>query len=508
MSEIINETINELNKPTQNNVFSIGDNPVTVLEKINQVERYLKQIDTSVDTSINTANEALEKANNAFEANGTLVKINGENQLTWSADFAESERQKTKNLFNALNVKMQTGLSYNENTNTFTYTVNEPMSSGITAFVVIPLGYLDAGTYTVSFQSTSSVVDNENGYTEYIIGKLNQQGDYESLIVTSDQLAGYNTITFTISERLYVGINWYYKRGWIEGDTPAGTKTLTNIQLETGSVATNWQPYNGAIVHEKKLNEIVNGKYPIDINACTTYDQVFNQLQNATYGQCGIGVNHTNAIKSLLPTFPTNAFYVDCVANVIKNKYTASPNLYAIRFTGYPFGSNQPIYYCDVFYDGENTIVTGWYKPETVELIYDIDTKNTLGGTAYRVGIPFSNISISNVDFNKYKYLRFTCRWNTHLDNWFGGAITFDLDLTTPYNSDAEYMSVISNRPSSCYVADDALTYDLVGQITVNGSKNSLGVNGYKITYTGQRTAYTSDNYLTYFRIEKIEGIK
>jgi hypothetical protein len=95
MSEIINETINELNKPTQNNVFSIGDNPVTVLEKMNQIERYLKQIDNSVDTSINTANEALEKANNAFEANGTLVKINGENQLTWSADFAESERQKS-----------------------------------------------------------------------------------------------------------------------------------------------------------------------------------------------------------------------------------------------------------------------------------------------------------------------------------------------------------------------------------------------------------------------------
>ena len=95
MSEIINETINELNKPTQNNVFSIEDDPVTVLEKINQVERYLKQIDTSVDTSINTANEALEKANNAFEANGTLVKISGENQLTWSADFAESERQKS-----------------------------------------------------------------------------------------------------------------------------------------------------------------------------------------------------------------------------------------------------------------------------------------------------------------------------------------------------------------------------------------------------------------------------
>ena len=141
-------------------------------------------------------------------------------------------------------------------------------------------------------------------------------------------------------------------------------------------------------------------------------------------------------------------------------------------------------------------------------LIYEINTKNTIGGTPYTAGIPFSNISISNVDFNKYKYLRFTCRWNNHGSNWFGGTITFDLDLTTPYNSDAEYMSVISSRPSSCYVADDALTYDLVGIINVNGNKNSLSVRGYKITYTGERTVFTSDNYLPYFRIEKIEGIR
>ena len=251
MSEIIDETINELNKPTQNNVFSIEDNPVTVLEKINQVERYLKQIDNRVDTSINTANEALEKANNAFEANGTLVKINGENQLTWSADFAESERLKSE-------------------------------------------------TY-------------------------------------------------------------------------------------------------GAIVHEKDI---------------------------------------------------------------------------------------EPV------------------------LIYEMNTKNTIGGKPYTAGIPFYSTTISNVDLSPYKHVRLICRWNDHGDNWFGGTITFDLDLTTPYNSDAEYMSVISSRPSSCYVADDATTFDLVGQIVVNGSKNSLSVNGYKITYTGERTTYTSDNYLPYFRIEKMEGYK
>ena len=101
---------------------------------------------------------------------------------------------------------------------------------------------------------------------------------------------------------------------------------------------------------------------------------------------------------------------------------------------------------------------------EHIETIYEIKTKNTIGGTAYTAGIPFSNISISNVDFNKYKYLRFTCRWNTNLDNWFGGTITFDLDLQTPYNSDSNYISVISNRPSSCFISDDSKTFELVGE--------------------------------------------
>lgn len=144
---------------------------------------------------------------------------------------------------------------------------------------------------------------------------------------------------------------------------------------------------------------------------------------------------------------------------------------------------------------------------EHVETIYEMNTKNTIGGVAYTAGIPFSNISIFNVDFNKYKYLRFTCRWNGESTNWYGSTITFYLDLKTPYDINQNYMSVISNRPSNCYVSDDALTFDLVGKIIVTPNKNGLGVGGYKITYTGERTAYTSDNYLPYFRIEKIEGV-
>ena len=234
----------------------------------------LKLINSVKNIEIGTLNGIIQCHTEKLDNNE--IFLDGVNDYP-AITFAENERQKSKNLFNALNVKMVDRLSYNENTNTFTYTVNKPMSSGDTAYVIIQFGYLDAGTYTVSFQSTSSVVDNENGYTEYIIGKLNQQGDYESSIVVSDQLAGYNTITFTINERLYVGMLWYYKRGWIDGDTPPGIKTLKNIQLEYGSMATDYQPYYGQITHngnpavEFAENERQKSKNLFDLNYNGTF---------------------------------------------------------------------------------------------------------------------------------------------------------------------------------------------------------------------------------------------
>lgn len=411
------------------------------------------------------------------------ITHNGDKEI----EFAEKEYQKSKNVLDINKAEFKANSQTHSTLSNGTITINAGNQFCYISSLTNLCDLKPNIPYTLSYVTN-------NGYSyiyQYIEGATGfTWNNGETKIFTQTEL-----------DRIANNLLLLY------GSTDS-TVTYSNIQIEEGSVATDYQLYDGEIIHEKKLNEIVNGKYPIDINACTTYDQVFNQLQNAAYGQCGIGVNHTNAIKSLLPTFPTNASYVDCVANVIKNKYTASENLYAIRFTGCPFGVNQPIYYCDVFYDGEHTTVTGWYKPEISDLIYEMNTKNTIGGKPYTAGIPFYSTTISNVDLSPYKHVRFTCRWNDHGDNWFGGTITFDLDLTTPYNSDAEYMSVISNRPSQCYIADSATTFDLVGQIVVNGNKNSLGVNGYKITYTGERTTYTSDNYLPYFRIEKMEGFR
>ena len=258
MSEIINETINELDKPTQNNVFSIEDDPVTVLEKINQVERYLKQIDTRVDTSINTANEAMEKANTAFEANGTLVKINGENQLTWSADFAESERQKSKNL---IPYPYHDGNSIVSNG--ITFTVNNDQSISVSGTIAdhnfnavmwiawdIPL---KAGTYRISDSSQ----DND-------LGVVAQIGD------------GYYSGEFTLSSDATAKI--YLQVG--KGSTKTYNDTIRFMLCE--GTDTDWQPYNGAIVHEK------------DIEPILIYDKdTKNTIGGTAYGD-GIPINNTN----------------------------------------------------------------------------------------------------------------------------------------------------------------------------------------------------------------------
>ena len=235
MSEIINETINELNKPTQNNVFSIEDDPVTVLEKINQVERYLKQIDSRVDTSINTANEALEKANNAFEANGTLVKINGENQLTWSADFAESERQKSKNLLDINKAEFKGESSTYSTLSGGTITINAGNAFCYISSLTNLCNLKPNIPYTLSY-----VTNNGNSYIyQYIEGS------------TGFAWNNGETKTFTQAELDRIGNNLLL----LYGSTDS-TVTYSNIQIEEGSTSTDYQPYNGAIVHEKEIVDI------------------------------------------------------------------------------------------------------------------------------------------------------------------------------------------------------------------------------------------------------------
>ena len=473
-------------------------------------------------------------------------------------DFAESERQKSKNLFNINNgiykgalttsggLATANNVSFSINNETITLTTDTYDWRGIHSEYFKLKGNT---VYTLSY-SRSDVVAflvcfYDSSYT--FISSVYEQGNTQK--------------TFTVPT------NTAYVRFGIQ-NTSVGTVTISNIQIEEGTVATDYQPYNGEITH--------NGDAPVVFaeserqkskNLCCLKNEsatvagvtmIYDSI-NQTIELNGTSAGDINIFpdsRTILPTI-SNSLGKTYTITIIKESGNFSENfgvflgsldsdIWSDRFTlwvnkGNTSSSVTFTVSTNHTYDTlfvyllsgtvvnnlklkvqieEGSVVTDFQSyngaivhekqiadVEHVETIYDMNTKNTIGGTAYTAGIPFSNISISNVNFNKYKYLRFTCRWNEHPNNWYGGTITFDLDLKTPYNADTNYISVISNRPSNCYAIDSILTYDLVGFVKVNINKNGLDVLGYKITYTGERTAYTPDNYLTYFRIEKIEGV-
>ena len=166
--------------------------------------------------------------------------------------FADAERQKSKNLFDAPNITRPTRVTYNSSTNTFTYTCDE-VAEGATAFAQLNNVVMPAGNYVYSFNSTSTITED----TTYIVAKLTSTGGFESGIKTIIAPAGKVSIPFTLTEDTYIGLCWYYKTGWSAGSAPAGSKTISNVQLEQGSTATDYQPYYGEIVHQGDIAPVV-----------------------------------------------------------------------------------------------------------------------------------------------------------------------------------------------------------------------------------------------------------
>lgn len=229
----------------------IGAAPET-LDTLEEVAKAIKENETVVDA----LNAAIGTKANKADIEPTI-------------QFAESERQKSKNLFNSARVPITSGsLEYNVETNTFIYTITETIESSGTGFVILKYGNLSAGTYTMSFDVTSTI----GNTAPVIVAKLDEYDNFSSSIATKNIIDGYVYLTFTLTEETNIGLAWYYKAGWIAGDAPPGVKTLTNLQLEEGSVATDYQPYNGAITH--------NGDAPV-VFAESEYQKSKN-LFNAT----------------------------------------------------------------------------------------------------------------------------------------------------------------------------------------------------------------------------------
>ena len=227
--------------PQNTSIGSISSKEIAALSGIK--DNIQNQIDINLP-AINFAESERQKS----ETDGAIT-----HNLDAPVVFAENERQKSKNLFNTEAIPITSShVTYDKDTNTFTYTINDTIESADTSFTILKYGKLKPGTYTMSFNTTSTIGNN----APVIVAKLNEYDGFNSTIVSKNIIDGYVYLTFTLNEETNIGLAWYYKAGWIAGDAPPGVKTLTNLQLEEGSIATDYQSYNGQIVHEKQLPKI------------------------------------------------------------------------------------------------------------------------------------------------------------------------------------------------------------------------------------------------------------
>ena len=187
--------------------------------------------------------------------------------------FAESERQKSKNLFNMSSAQLSGTATISINGNTLTVSNN-----GDYGYVGFTVNVKPNTTYTLSRLLNIVTSGNEN------------TGDIG--IYLSNEVVGFkadsseNYITFTTGDETEITM-YFYVIPW--GYTGTGAVEFSNIQLEEGSVVTDYQPYNGAIVHEKDIADVEHVETIYDVK--DTQKQIIDSvaytdgLPNGTYTQ-------------------------------------------------------------------------------------------------------------------------------------------------------------------------------------------------------------------------------
>lgn len=223
---------------------------------------YKEEMNTLADIKLNSANinQLTVNKNASLPQNTSIgsisfkeiaalsgIKDNIQNQIDINLpaiNFAESERQKSKNLVeikNGINVTYSTGMHVETSNDIVTVsgTVTGGTAHNITTFM--PKIY-NGKTYTLSFHNYLNLSNFEIAVTGT---RTDGTKKYNMLNISSATLS--KTITadddYTLKIEVYSTAN----------KTISGTFKL---QLEEGSVATNYQPYNGAVVHEKQLPKI------------------------------------------------------------------------------------------------------------------------------------------------------------------------------------------------------------------------------------------------------------
>lgn len=193
---------------------------------------------------------AEQLAESAVKGNGTLVTIGGVIQGEWSADFAESERQKSKNLvyINGHKRSSTAGVDYvfdGENQALLIHGTTTAIGSLGSHGIEVNIGKLKANTtYTITIYHERGSVS-LSGYS-VLYFSFDGIGN-QTMILDGNT----KSITFTPTADTYLSS--------ITLDMASNNNyndVVYRFQIEEGEVATEWQYPYGAIVHKEDIADV------------------------------------------------------------------------------------------------------------------------------------------------------------------------------------------------------------------------------------------------------------
>ena len=240
---LTSEQINLLRSDNTN--YIIVDNELYNCNDLQDANGYLVYTHTGADASnnvnIKTLSITLNNNNWSIQTTPVQPKIPVAN-TNEAVQFAEDERQKSKNLFDYTKAYGYSASSTN-NDGSFNISIENFYYAEIRYKLKIKIGQAYSfSAYINSFTSSSSSQVSFSARFVYTDG-TGDEGQTQALIG--------QRVSFTLIPKKEV--DYILIRLLRTSEKVNMSGVVSDIQIEEGSVATEYQPYNGAIVHEKEI---------------------------------------------------------------------------------------------------------------------------------------------------------------------------------------------------------------------------------------------------------------
>lgn len=248
---------------------------------------------------------------------GGGVTLNGKKLIvenTPAVTFAESERQKSKNLFRVTATKKISyagvTLSLDASTNSIKLNGTATALNEISLPSCISLDIKANTSYTISYKEISG---NKSGIFGYI-GFYGDYGKYDTTHMIRQFFTSPDAPqTYTFDEDLTLTS----VRMWISSEQATSGLSFDDytlqFQVEEGESATNFQEYNGEIVHNLDLENLKNKLKSEDIYSITSSDANINWGQTSGI-TCASQVDEVVGFSQTIDV--TKYEYIDAVFQV------------------------------------------------------------------------------------------------------------------------------------------------------------------------------------------------